>query len=832
MAATRPEYWAMDYLDHKIGHGLFEIRPRRLPSPPSPAATTAAASLPEEQCAVCHRPRDGRFEGVVGDLRGGMSRGCRLCDALHQFVVAVTQEPHQVSHPFRLEIRKGSPAILEICVATVIVGDVYTPQFAKYQIFFQARFADTMFRRIDATKRPPSLSAFDSIGFGSPVAASSRSIQCLSFARAALDQCLNKHGDCGQSSGDPELPTRVLDLGLDDSAIKLLEPTPGTRARYVALSHCWGAAGAKRLETKQASLEGLKSSVPWTALPPTFQDAVTVARCVGIRYLWIDSLCIIQDSAADWEIESSRMASVYRESTVTVAAVSSASSDEPFLAPRSRVLQERLLLLGLSRADRQLSAEELGLVAPHVIGTAPSYALGIRPLAVHTTAGPLSTRAWTFQEEKLSARILRFSATELSYECRRGVACECDMHGADYDNAPAVPGLPPLHGLAITEKTDVDAGEAEGLEAGRPQQPPLHLDPFLAWQNRVAEYSRRRLTFASDKLPALAGLAAVCHAITKSAYLGGLWKDHLLLDLLWRPASNRRFGSLERGNLFCKAETAAWKTGMAIAADKLPDPVDLSNCYISKLRKAAAHENLLVPRVAEAFGTPLASEFDEPSPSPVGFVKDYRAPTFSWASVDCPVEFRTVNHPDVAEMDIEATVLDAQCVVDGLNPFGRVSDGYVVLRGPLLRVEISTRPLRRNYGTYVLKHGDVAVEFRPDLPLALDADSSSPTTEPRVRRAAAEDDPHVRFEGLPVWCLKLLRSSDSSSSSPSMSREIVILVLGRSARVPGAYERLGLIDASSAPGSVQQQQQQLLDQWFAGGEQQHVRAPLTEIRCV
>lgn len=503
-----------------------------------------------------------------------------------------------------------------------------------------------MFPWTDATKRPPSISAFDSIGFGSPVAASSRSIQCLSFARAALDQCLRKHGDCGQSPGvdDPELPTRVLDLGLDDdddSVIKLLEPMPGTRARYAALSHCWGA-GAKRLEAKQASLEHLKSSVPWTDLSPTFQDATTVARCLGIRYLWVDSLCIVQDSAADWEVESSRMASVYRSATVTVAAVSSASSDKPFLAPRSGVLQERLLLLGLSRADRQLSAEELGLVAPHV-NSAPSYALGIRPLAVHTTAGPLSSRAWTFQEEKLSTRILRFSATELSYECRRGVACECDMYGADYNNTPEVPGLPPLHGLAATEErgAGAGAGEEDGSEARLSQQLSPHLDPFLAWQNRVAEYSRRKLTFASDKLPALAGLATVCHAITKSAYVGGLWRDHFILDLLWRPAGNNRLGNLEQENPFGRTKPAAWQTGITIAAEKLPDPADLANCYLKKLRKTAAHENFLVPRIAEVFGTPPTSDPDfEPSPSPTGFVDGYRAPTFSWASVDRPVEFR------------------------------------------------------------------------------------------------------------------------------------------------------------------------------------------------
>ncbi|KAI1379041.1 heterokaryon incompatibility protein-domain-containing protein [Hypoxylon crocopeplum] len=779
--AVPPEYWAMELLDHKIGHGLFEIRPGHHQHP-DPSTDN---DVPDEECAVCHRPRDGRFEGVVGDLKDGMARGCRLCDALHQVIVAITQEPYQLSHPFQLEVRKGVPATLDICVATVTAGDVYQPLFAKYQLFFQA----------NATKRPKSLHAFDSIGFGSPVASNARSIQCLSFVRSALNQCLEKHADCGQSPDDPELPTRVLDLGDNDSQIKLLEPKPGTRARYAALSHCWGAR-AKRLETKQATLETLKSTVPWADLPPTFQDAADVARCLGLRYLWIDSLCIVQDSAADWEVESSRMAGVYRDASVTIAAVSSASSDDPFLKPRNPGLRGMLLGLGISRAEQQMTPEELGLVAPQV-ESAPFFALGIRPLAVHATAGPLSDRAWTFQEEKLSSRILRFSETELSFECRRGIACECDMYGAEYNRGPSAPPLPPLHGLAALEE---GSPSAEMLRRLPPQ-----LNPFLAWQSRVAEYSKRKLTFASDKLPALAGLATICHTITKSAYLAGIWRDHFVLDLLWHPTGTRT--QAERPQ-FPQAEgPASWKHGMAVDADKLPDPSSLTHFHVEKLRKVAAYEALLKMDIPGSFGTPSTSD-TQTHPAPVGFVEEYRAPTWSWASVDCPIEFRSIPRND--DIEIEVTVVDAQCTVNGLNPFGRVSDGYVLLRGPLIQAQLSTRPLRRNYGSYLLKQDNIAVEFKPDLPLALD----SPTAEPRVRRATSADDQHGQFQGVSVWCLSLIRSRDGSV------REV--MVLGLSARVPGAYERLGLISAST-PRAVQN-----LNHWF----RPDADITSTEIKCV
>ncbi|KAI2467835.1 heterokaryon incompatibility protein-domain-containing protein [Annulohypoxylon bovei var. microspora] len=813
MAITRPEHWAMEYLDYKIGHGLFEVRPGHSPHP----KLSDGEDLPDEECGVCHRPRDGRFEGVVGDLKDGMSRGCRLCDALHQIIVATTQEPHQLSHPFRLEIRKGMPATLDICVATVTAGEVYEPIFAKYQIFFQA----------NATRRPPSLSAFNSIGFGSPVASTSRSTQCLAFAKAALDQCLAKH-NCGQSTTDPVLPTRVLDLGASDSAIKLLEPAPGTRARYVALSHCWGVR-AKRLETKLGTLSSLKSRVPWTALPPVFQDAVTTTRCLGVRYLWIDSLCIVQDSAADWDLESSRMAAVYRDASATVAAVSGASSDDRFLRPRSRAFQERLLPLGISRAEQAMSADELGLVAPHVEG-APFYALGVRPLAVHSTAGPLSERAWTFQEEKLSSRILRFGDAELSFECRRGVACECDMYGAEYDNSPEAPGRPPLHGLAAIEEGVAGLGlgeEGREQESGIRQLPP-QLDPFLAWQDRVAEYSKRKLTFASDKLPALTGLATICHAITKSEYLVGLWRDHFVLDLLWHPSGPRNLAP-EPEQLPRNTPAATWKSGLPIPSDKLPDPSDLTSCYTKKQRTASAHAGLLAMNIPEVFGTPSSATSNPSPPAPIGFVEPYRAPTFSWASADCPISFHAT--PPTPAIEIETTVLEARTTLSGLNPFGRVSDGHAVLRGPFLQVHISTRPFRRNYGSYILKRGDVAVEFKPDLPLALassplfpvsssspslspDSDSDTMLAEPIVTRATATSPPHVQFRDMRVWCLSLLRAQDGSA------REV--MVLGRSARVEGAYERLGLID-SSAPSTVRS-----LNGWFEGGGDAMVK----EVRCV
>ncbi|KAH6880622.1 heterokaryon incompatibility protein-domain-containing protein, partial [Thelonectria olida] len=103
---------------------------------------------------------------------------------------------------------------------------------------------------------------------------------------------------------------------------------------YATLSHCWGKSHALRLtaETKTR----LENGIAITSLGRTFHDAVVVARKMGIQVVWIDSLCVIQDSKEDWEIEASRMAHVYRGALLNIAATSAANTDAGFLPRKER----------------------------------------------------------------------------------------------------------------------------------------------------------------------------------------------------------------------------------------------------------------------------------------------------------------------------------------------------------------------------------------------------------------------------------------------------------------------------------------------------------------
>lgn len=139
-----------------------------------------------------------------------------------------------------------------------------------------------------------------------------------------LRQCTSTHDDCKRAVL-PALPTRVLDvIPNDGSAEPYLFIGNGAAADYVALSHYRGSD----IPTKTAlqTLAARCTSTPFSLLPKTFQHAMIAARCLGFCYLWIDSMCIIQDSAEDWGVESLRMQDVYGNAVLTLSALGSASS--------------------------------------------------------------------------------------------------------------------------------------------------------------------------------------------------------------------------------------------------------------------------------------------------------------------------------------------------------------------------------------------------------------------------------------------------------------------------------------------------------------------------
>lgn len=170
-----------------------------------------------------------------------------------------------------------------------------------------------------------------------------------------VDTCNNGYGKCKFTSDTiAKLPTRVLDVQ-DLESIKLHRSSRHQRDRYIALSHCWGAS--KPFITTHSTLSEMEQGFRLENAPKTFRDAIIVTRELGLRYLWIDSFCIIQGDAEDWRIESTKMSGVYSNSYLTIAAANLDEDAKGFLNIRLREYAS-LKLTSASRQSAQIYVQQ------------------------------------------------------------------------------------------------------------------------------------------------------------------------------------------------------------------------------------------------------------------------------------------------------------------------------------------------------------------------------------------------------------------------------------------------------------------------------------------
>lgn len=333
-----------------------------------------------------------------------------------------------------------------------------------------------------------------------------------------LRECVNNHPLCRigisshrfeQGSEAPfldqaRLPSRVLDVGLTDMGlVKLVETTPDTpSASYVALSHCWGPPDKRPLRTTLETLQHhIHHGIPHSRLPKTFADAATITRSLGIRYLWIDSLCIVQDDEADWATESERMGSIYEGATLTLAAAHARDSSEGFFVTQRPDPNEVVKVVTTpTEGDR----------APFLTGFVPDSTIEGEGYAWKDT--PLSRRGWVMQEWHLSRRVLWSEKKSFMWKCRTANLCE--------------------------------------QEGTNTELPSYNWNEQLDWITAIMDYSRKGLTYEKDRLIALRGMAS---SLGKSVrrrgqefhfgmWIGGADTPH---TLLWRPETPCRADSAE-----------------------------------------------------------------------------------------------------------------------------------------------------------------------------------------------------------------------------------------------------------------------------------------------
>ena len=348
---------------------------------------------------------------------------------------------------------------------------------------------------------------------------------------------------------------------------------------YVTLSHCWGDNSIVTL-TKR-NIEAFQQSLPFDELPKSFQHAIIVTQELGIEYLWIDSLCIIQDSDSDWANESATMSSIYRHSYCTIAATGFSDGTKGLFVKRD----PSLLKTGQIKITAKASSYQ-GLPSG-------SYYCLDDIWLKEIVRAPLNQRGWVFQERWLSPRIVHFGGSQVFWECLDSEACEM---------FPV--GMPAAFTTNYKKNLPSPAAEAP------------HPDPDLlcAWCNAVSVYSGCRLKeIEKDRLVALSGIAAMMSQMLESKYVAGIWESGLPWHLLW-------FIGPEPGNV--------------------------------NVSKRIGH-----------------------------------APSWSWASVDGKVKFLD------PKGNIKSTVkiLVANTALKDNQNFGRVSGGFLRIRGRLCQAEFKQR---------------------------------------------------------------------------------------------------------------------------------------------
>jgi hypothetical protein len=317
--------------------------------------------------------------------------------------------------------------------------------------------------------------------------------ETIALIRSWLQNCGSQHrGSCWSDgsglyggSQEPLLPTRIIDISEQRSRwgheqVRIC-CTNGQRGRYMCLSYCWGQADFLRSTSR--NIKAHQKGIRLSKLPPVFQDFIQLARAVDIQYVWIDSLCILQDDGGDWFTATGKMASVYQNSYLTVAASLARSPLERCFVPRTQFVAESV---------------ECNIVHDFPFLLGPSEAF------------PLLNRGWAYQERLLSPRVLHLGPTGIFWECSESFRLESSR---------------PPAGRDIIFK-DYFLSVCRSIPAGGSDQQKF-------WRRIVVQYSSLALSKPSDRLPALQGIADAMKRVRGEEYYAGLWSGSFIADMLW-----------------------------------------------------------------------------------------------------------------------------------------------------------------------------------------------------------------------------------------------------------------------------------------------------------
>jgi hypothetical protein len=554
-----------------------------------------------------------------------------------------------------------------------------------------------------------------------------------------IEDCIENHPECSREADGSFIPTRLIDVQLTEESedIKLVSlNNQSDGLEYVTLSHCWGDPDKRPVITTTENLSRHMHCIPFQELPLTFRNAVELTRGLGHRYLWVDSLCIIQDDSQDWMQESSMMAAVYGGAKITLSALSSADSTQGLYVPSPTVFTP-----GRIHFDQVLEPYRIRIFQDEPLDWDKEYnddpsLYGENPdQRNQSNNNPLRQRAWVLQEREISTRNIHFSRRLLLWECNTTKATS-ELPW----NRPPLRDL--LQPLPVMQRAMSSTRPVVNL-SGESMAPDGPFRVREKWFELMEDYMSRFLSHGADKLPALSGLAQSFQPrLPASQYLAGLWSEQLPYSLLWRTTV---------------PDSQLWTT------------------VGNKSRR-------------------------NPKPSP-----DYRAPSWSFLSLDGPISYQSQRHRGNASMthdNVEADQIPvddrpADLAILGIDYIPASPDPYSAITSASLLVYGNLVPLRpiisADSASYVDPGAALVKTLEGEFVGTLYVDFSDTFSADEDVWCAPVPAETYRSENQCPWVMAELYPSDDVEWKDRIGKLVMGLGLRKDKEIEGAWRRVGLV---------------------------------------
>lgn len=429
-----------------------------------------------------------------------------------------------------------------------------------------------------------------------------------------LHGCQNGHSLCHNTLATSGWkPTRLLKVEKDGKGVRLCQGADIPAAKhYASLSHRWGTN--KFFCLTKDTIDKVQKGISNFDLTKTFQDAISLVSRLDIEYIWIDSLCILQDSPDDWDREAATMSDVYLNATLNIAATAAIDGREGLFDERDS-LETGPFQVHVDWQGNWYGGSKRPCRGWYYLALTQAFDIDVRD-------APLNTRGWVFQERTLSTRILHFSKKQIYWECMQLTSNEAFPEGF-LQNDQWIASIGPRTFWSSDKIQNICQKPAPTtIEISRPGSISGKLMTRLGpeseekkeydqWRRYVADYTKCSLTKPKDKLIAIGGIASALSPWLKDENIAGCWRGSILEDLLWKTA----------------------------------------------------------------FRTDTLHSKSQPS--------EYRAPSWSWASVDGAVEYDLFSSDSSGSIKRHCTLVEVAVLRSASGVVRGMGDDFIRIRGPL-----------------------------------------------------------------------------------------------------------------------------------------------------